>query len=84
MGNECPINQAVGATLLMDNPGSPNCTKIASLIDSALGAFTKDGPFTTAWTKDKTAQHMVMDVGAIWQGGAIYPSGTSSEGPGLT
>ena len=25
---------------------------------------------------------MVMDIGAIWQGGAIYPSGTSSEGPG--
>ena len=81
-GNECPINQAVGPTLLMDNPSSPNCTKIASLIDTALGAFTKDGPFTTAWAKDKTAQHMVMDVGAIWQVGAIYPSGSSSEGPG--
>ena len=25
---------------------------------------------------------MVMDIGAIWQGGAIYPSGSSSEGPG--
>ena len=81
-GNECPINEAVGAQTLLDNPSSPNCTKIASLIDSALGAFTKNGPFTTAWVKDKTAQHMVMDVGAIWQGTAIYPSGTSSEGPG--
>ena len=63
-------------------PSSPNCTTIAHLIDSARGAFTKDGPFTTAWVNDKTAQHMVMDIGAIWQGGAIYPSGSGSEGPG--
>jgi ABC-type glycerol-3-phosphate transport system substrate-binding protein len=79
-GNECPINQAVGNQVLLDNPNSPNCTTIAHLIDSALGAFTKDGPFTTAWTNNKTAQHMVMDIGAIWQGGAIYPTG--SAGPG--
>lgn len=81
-GNECPINEAVGNQVLLDNPSSPNCTTIAHLIDSALGAFTKDGPFTTAWVNDKTAQHMVMDIGAIWQGGAIYPSGSGSEGPG--
>ena len=80
-GNECPINQAVGNQVLLDNPKSPNCTTIAHLIDSALGAFTKDGPFTTAWVNDKTAQHMVMDIGAIWQGGAIYPSSSGSEGP---
>ena len=81
-GNECPINQSVGNQTLVDNPSSPNCTTIAKLIDSALGAFTHNGPFTTAWTQDKTAEHMVMDIGAIWQGGAIYPSGSSSEGPG--
>ena len=66
----------------MDNPGSANCTTIARLIDSALGAFTHDGPFTTAWVKDQTAQKMVMDIGAIWQGTAIYPSGSSANGPG--
>jgi ABC-type glycerol-3-phosphate transport system substrate-binding protein len=81
-GNECPLNQAVGNQTLISNPTSPNCTTIAKLIDSALGAFTHDGPFTTAWVKDKTAQHMVMDIGAIWQGSAIYPSSSSSEGPG--
>ena len=81
-GNECPINQSVGNQTLLDNPSSANCTTVAKLIDSALGAFTHNGPFTTAWTQDKTAQHMVMDIGAIWQGGAIYPSGSSSEGPG--
>ncbi len=81
-GNECPINEAIGNQKLMDNPGSKNCTTIAKLIDSALPAFTHDGPFTSAWVKDTTAQHMVMDIGAIWQGGAIYPTGTSSEGPG--
>lgn len=81
-GNECPINQAISSGVLRDNPNSPNCTTIARLIDSARGAFTKDGPFTTAWVNDKTAQHMVMDVGAIWQGGAIYPTGSGSEGPG--
>jgi ABC-type glycerol-3-phosphate transport system substrate-binding protein len=81
-GNECPINKAVGKQVLMDNPNSPNCKTIAGLIDSALGAFTHDGPFTTAWVNDKTAQHMVMDIGAIWQGGAIYPTGSSSNGPG--
>jgi multiple sugar transport system substrate-binding protein len=81
-GNECPINESVGDRVLLDNPTSANCTTIARLIDSARGAFTKDGPFTTAWVNDKTAQHMVMDIGAIWQGGAIYPSGSSSEGPG--
>jgi multiple sugar transport system substrate-binding protein len=80
-GNECPINQAIGSQKLLSNPASPNCTKIASLIDSALGAFTHDGPFTTAWTSNKTAQHMVMDIGAIWQGTAIYPTG-SGNGPG--
>jgi ABC-type glycerol-3-phosphate transport system substrate-binding protein len=81
-GNECPINDAVGNQVLLDNPNSPNCTTIAHLIDSALGAFTKDGPFTTAWVNNKTAQHMVMDIGAIWQGNAIYPSGSGSAGPG--
>ena len=81
-GNECPINQAIGLQKLLSNPASPNCTKIASLIDSALGAFTHNGPFTTAWVSDKTAQHMVMDVGAIWQGTAIYPSSSGSNGPG--
>ena len=81
-GNECPINDATGKQVLLDNPSSPNCTTIAGLIDSALGAFTKDGPFTAAWVKDSTAMHMVMDIGAIWQGGAIYPSGPASQGPG--
>jgi multiple sugar transport system substrate-binding protein len=81
-GNECPINEAVGNESLVDNPSSSNCTTIAHLIDSALGAFTKNGPFTTAWVSDDTAQHMVMDIGAIWQGAAIYPSGSSSNGPG--
>jgi ABC-type glycerol-3-phosphate transport system substrate-binding protein len=81
-GNECPLNQAIGTQKLLSNPNSPDCTKIASLIDSALGAFTHDGPFTTAWVNNKTAQHMVMDVGAIWQGTAIYPSGSGSNGPG--
>jgi ABC-type glycerol-3-phosphate transport system substrate-binding protein len=81
-GNQCPINQAVGNQTLVDNPSSPNCTAIAKLIDSALGAFTHNGPFTTAWVNDKTAQHMVIDIGAIWQGGAIYPTGSSSQGPG--
>jgi multiple sugar transport system substrate-binding protein len=81
-GNECPINEAIGFQTLLDNPASPNCTTIAKLLDTALKAFTSNGPFTTAWVKDQTAQHMVMDVGAIWQGTAIYPSGTSSEGPG--
>ncbi len=81
-GNECPLNQAIGQQKLMSNPASPNCTKIASLIDSALGAFTHNGPFTTAWVNEKTAQHMVMDVGAIWQGTAIYPSASGSNGPG--
>ncbi len=81
-GNECPLNQSIGSQKLLSNAASPNCTKIASLIDSALGAFTHNGPFTTAWVNDKTAQHMVMDVGAIWQGTAIYPSGSGSNGPG--
>jgi ABC-type glycerol-3-phosphate transport system substrate-binding protein len=81
-GNECPINQSVGNQVLVDNPGSPNCTTIIHLLDAAHDALTKDGPFTTAWVNDKTAQHMVMDIGAIWQGGAIYPSGSGSEGPG--
>jgi ABC-type glycerol-3-phosphate transport system substrate-binding protein len=81
-GNECPINQVIGTQKLLSNPSSPNCTKIASLIDSALGAFTHDGPFTTAWVNNKTAQHMVMDIGAIWQGTAIYPSSSGSNGPG--
>ena len=81
-GNECPINKSLGNQTLLDNPSSSNCTTIAHLIDSALGAFTHNGPFTTAWVKDKTAQHMVMDSGAIWQGSAIYASGSSSEGPG--
>lgn len=81
-GNECPINETIGQQTLLDDPASPNCTTIAKLIDKALKAFTINGPFTTAWVKDQTAQHMVMDVGAIWQGTAIYPSGTSSEGPG--
>ena len=30
--------------MLLDNPNSPNCTTIAHLIDSALGAFTKRRP----------------------------------------
>ena len=81
-GNECPLNQAIGRQKLLSNPASPNCTKIAHLIDSALGAFTHNGPFTTAWVNDKTAQHMVMDVGAIWQGTAIYPDSSGSNGPG--
>ena len=67
-GNECPINKSLGNQTLLDNPSSSNCTTIAHLIDSALRAFTHNGPFTTAWVKDKTAQHMVMDFGAIWQG----------------
>ena len=81
-GNECPINESLGHQKLLDNPGSKNCTTIAKLIDSARGAFTNNGPFTTSWVSDATAQKMVMDIGAIWQGGAIYPSGTGSEGPG--
>ena len=83
-GNECPINETVGKQVLLDNPKSANCKTIAGLIDSALGAFTKDGPFTTAWTSNGIASKMVMDIGAIWQGNAIYPSGSASGGPGTS
>jgi multiple sugar transport system substrate-binding protein len=81
-GNECPINRAIASQTLLDNPASPNCTKIAGLIDTALKAFTHNGPFTTAWINGKTAKHMVMDIGAIWQGTAIYPNTSGSNGPG--
>lgn len=81
-GNECPINDSVGSQKLVDNPTSKNCTTIAKLLDSALPAITHDGPLTSAWVKDHTAQHMVMDIGPIWMGNAVYPTGSATEGPG--
>ncbi len=71
-GNECPLNQVVGSKTVMVNPSSANCTGIANLIDSAKKAFYTDYVFASAFSSNGDAKKIVMNVGPIWYGQAIW------------
>jgi multiple sugar transport system substrate-binding protein len=71
----CPINQLLTPTKLLDNPSSPNCTRMANLLnplakDGSVPAVS-GGVFGSSFDQKYSARVLMM-VGPAWYGGSIF------------
>jgi len=79
--NECPLDTVTGPGKITIDPGSSNCTTIAGLMDSS-GDVGKSLSDNSIFSVDP--QKLVMAVGALWEGTAVFQTGTSSGVPNGT
>ena len=73
--NGCPLDQVTGQGKITIDPGSANCTTIMGLLDSSgdVGKSLSDESIFSV-----NPQKLVMAVGALWEGTAVFETGTSS------
>ena len=79
--NECPLDQVTGKGTIEINPNSPNCTAIAKAIDASgdVGKSLSDESIFSV-----NPQKIVMAVGALWEGTAVFQTGASGGVPNGT
>jgi len=75
--NGCPLDQVIGKGKIEINPQSTNCTGIANLMDSS-GDVGKSLSDTSIFAMPGGATKIVMAVGALWEGTAVFQTGTST------
>ena len=73
--NECPLDQVIGKGKIEINPDSANCTGITTLLDNSgdVGKSLSDSSIFSV-----NPQKLVMAVGALWEGTAVFQTGTTS------
>ena len=92
-GSGCPANRIVGTMKIEVNTTSPNCTRVAKLVDPLI----KNGTLSTMSVtssdfakKYGDTNHVLMEIGATWYGGYIFqpdfkpPKGTWAAADPLT
>lgn len=75
-GGQCPIHQVTGDTLY-SNLASPNCTRMATLLDTLLPTgvlSTKAGYFDPGMTTLGHENKILMMPGASWMGDYLFKS----------
>jgi ABC-type glycerol-3-phosphate transport system substrate-binding protein len=79
---QCPANQLLNATTLLVNTASPNCTRVASLLDPLVkdGSVPVTGVFTSTFTKKYTGKVLTM-VGPAWYGAYLFQPSTGLNTP---
>ncbi|MGD0196791.1 MAG: extracellular solute-binding protein [Solirubrobacteraceae bacterium] len=79
--NECPLDQVIGKSTIEINPASANCTSVLNALDSSgdIGKSYSDESIFSV-----NPQKLVMAVGALWEGTAVFETGTSSGVPNGT
>lgn len=82
-GNECPLNQVVGKGTIEINPNSSNCTGIAKAID-ASGDMGKSLSQTSVFGSSFNPNKVVMMVGPLWYGTAVFQTGATGGVPNGT
>jgi ABC-type glycerol-3-phosphate transport system substrate-binding protein len=76
-GNECPLNQVTAEQTVTINPSSSNCTTIANMLAPVEGkSFTTTGVFSSGFK----ASQVVMMVGPLWYGTAVFENGSTTTG----
>ena len=79
--NECALNQVVSSTTVEIDPSSSNCTTIANMLAPVEGkSFTTTAALGTGFD----AKKVVMMVGPLWYGTAVFQTGTSAGVPART
>ena len=82
-GNGCPVNQVTDVQTITINPLSPNCTTIAKMIDQA-GVMGKSWSTTGVFASGFDAKKVVMMVGPLWYGTAVFQNGAANGVPTAT
>ena len=82
-GNECPLNQVVGKGTIEINPSSGNCTGIAKAVD-ASGDMGKSLSQTSVFGSSFNPNKVVMMVGPLWYGTAVFQTGATGGVPNGT
>ena len=79
--SQCQANNITGLRAVTVNVTSPNCSRMASLLDSLTraGSMSKLGVFSTAFNKNEQGK-VLMLPGPAWFGGAVFdnPSGLNT------
>ncbi|MHA6761877.1 ABC transporter substrate-binding protein [Streptacidiphilus sp. PAMC 29251] len=87
--SQCPMNKVTGNALTID-PTSPNCTRMASLLDTSIAdkSIATAGTFDNSFVKD-TSKKVLMMAGPSWYGQALFndaykiPAGQMAAAPPL-
>lgn len=76
--SQCQANDITGLRTVTVNVTSPNCTRMASLLDTLIkaGSMSTQSVFSTAFNKNEQGK-VLMLPGPAWFGGAVFsnPSG---------
>jgi multiple sugar transport system substrate-binding protein len=81
--NECPLDKVIGKGKIEINPGSANCTGITNLMDSS-GDVGKSLSDDSIFSIPGGPQKIVMAVGALWEGTAVFQTGAANGVPNGT
>ena len=73
--SQCQANDVTGLRTVTVNVTSPDCTRMASLLDTLIkaGSMSKLSVFSTAFDKNEKAK-VLMLPGPAWFGGAVFDS----------
>src|SRR5579875_1420820 len=89
--SQCPANQATPPSTLTADTSSPDCTRMASLLDTLIKdkAVSTDTVFSAGFAKN-TASKVLMLVGPSWYGQTLFhaafktPAGEIAAAPPLS
>jgi ABC-type glycerol-3-phosphate transport system substrate-binding protein len=72
--SQCPASQLTGADTVRINLSSPNCTRVANLVDPLIqaGVLPKLGPFDADFVKLGTSDKILMMPAASWYGEYVF------------
>ncbi len=76
---QCPVNDLINSYTLLDDPSSPNCTRMGKLLDPLVADKSLPVVYSLASTFGKQyASKTLMLIGPAWYSGAIF-EGSGSE-----
>jgi ABC-type glycerol-3-phosphate transport system substrate-binding protein len=80
--SQCQANDITGLRAVTVNVTSPNCTRMASLLDTLIkaGSMSKLSVFSTAFDKNEKGK-VLMLPGPAWFGGAVFDSSSGLNTP---
>ncbi len=80
--SQCQANDVTGIRAVTVNVTSPNCQRMASLLDTLVkaGSMSKLSVFSTAFDKKEKGK-VLMLPGAAWLGGAVFDSSSGLNAP---
>jgi ABC-type glycerol-3-phosphate transport system substrate-binding protein len=80
--SQCQANDITGIRAVTVNVTSPNCQRMASLLDTLVkaGSMSKLSVFSTAFDKNEKGK-VLMLPGAAWLGGAVFDSSSGLNTP---